>query len=129
MKCAYCGDLLPPNAINKYCSRTCRNLHMRHAACPERIDLEIMLCKHSTVRIAEIMGVNEKTIRRWIASYGITNRPPSGFWNKQHKKLTLIQVRYIRESSKSLRKLAIKFRCSMQCINKVRKYITYKDVI
>ena len=129
MKCIRCGALLPPSTRNKYCSRTCRNLHTRHAACPERIDLEIMLCKHSTVRIAEIMGVNEKTIRRWIASYTITNRPPAGFWNKQHKKLTLIQVRYIRKSKKSSRDLAMRFGCSPQCIKNVRKYKTYKDVI
>ena len=88
-----------------------------------------MLCKHSTVRIADIMGVSEMTVRRWIASYGIQSRPLAGFWNKQHKKLTLIQVRYIRKSKKSVRELAMKFGCSWRCICKVRKYITYKDVI
>jgi len=58
-------------------------LSVRKVERPSKEELEKLLWKMPTTKIAEQFGVSDKAIGKWAKSYGIA-KPPRGYWQKKN---------------------------------------------
>lgn len=55
---------------------------------PLRIDLEMLLWKVPTVKIADMYGVTDKAVEKWVKYYGLT-KPPRGYWSSSQSSVVV----------------------------------------
>lgn len=81
---------------------------------------------HDRKSAAEIYGVSEKTIIRWLKSYGIYEHGHYG--RGKIGKENALEIRQKHKDGESIKNLAKEYGVSFAAVSRVIHKITYKDV-
>lgn len=147
LKLYYC-DCGREKAIRAYKCMACHAIKMRKVIRPNKEELLDLIYTHPMIKLQEILGVSDNSIRKWCVSYGI-KWPPKGYWtrrnlgysheeslvsharilkNKYFNKEQLEQIRkLILEDKLSLRKIGKLFNVSHGVISDIKYGKTYRN--
>lgn len=81
IECGNCGEVFRTQVHDSvFCSKKCANLYYRKFEISKE-ELQELVWKMPTVKIAEIYGVSDTAVAKRCKLYGIT-KPSRGYWAK-----------------------------------------------